>query len=105
MKLVQNIQLDDNAFDTASAEMLALKKRADNLKLELEKMYDDLTTALDTPAGKKIQITAKDVLIEPIKDLILVIQHISETLTTIIGTGYYKDVFVSFEQLNQSLNF
>lgn len=105
MKLVQNIQLDDNAFDTASAEMLALKKRADKLKLELEKMYDDLTTALDTPAGKKIQVTAKDVLIEPIKDLILVIQHISETLATIIGTGYYKDVFVSFEQLNQSLNF
>ena len=46
-------------------------------------MYNDLTTALDTPAGKEIEIEAKDVLIKPIDDLILVIDQMSKTLDDI----------------------
>lgn len=68
-------------------------------------MYKELTTALDTPAGKQVEITAGKVLIKPIEDLLLVIQHISDTLTEIIGTGHYKDIFIKFEQLNQSVTF
>lgn len=105
MRLYYDIQLDDKAFNNASSDMSSLKTRAEKLKAKLESMYDDLTKALDTPAGKQIQVTAKDVLIKPIDDMLLVIQHISNTLQTIIGTGYYKDVFIKFEQLNQSINF
>ncbi|OPX42026.1 hypothetical protein CLHUN_40850 [Ruminiclostridium hungatei] len=105
MALSQDILLDDAAFSTAASEMAALKTRTETLKTKLEEMYKELATALDTPAGKQVEITAGKVLIKPIEDLLLVIQHISDTLTEIIGTGHYKDVFIKFEQLNQSVTF
>lgn len=103
--LSHDILLDEAAFDTASSEMKALKNRAQNLKTKLEQMYKDLSTAMDTPAGKAVETTAKDVLIKPIDDLLLVIDHVSSTLSEIIGTGNYKDVFVKFEELNNSIKF
>lgn len=105
MKLLYDIVLDDNAFNNASREMAILKTRAEALKEKLEKMYQDLSTALDTPCGKEVELTAEKVLIAPINSLLAVIDHISDTLTEIIGTGYYKDVFVKFEQLNQNISF
>lgn len=101
--LSYDIVLDEAAFSTASDDMAALKTRTEELKAKLQRMYQDLTTALDTPAGKQIQVTAENVLIEPIDKLLLVIEHISDTLTEIIGTSYYKDVFIKFEQLNQDI--
>lgn len=100
-----DIILDDVAFQNASDAMAELKKRAEALKEKLQRMYHDLTTALDTPAGKQVEITAGEVLIEPIDNLLLVIEHISGTLAEIIGTGYYKDVFIKYEELNQSIQF
>lgn len=105
MALSQDIILDDNAFINASSDMEELKNRTEALKTKLEQMYDDLSTALDTPAGKAVELKAKDVLIEPIENLRLVIDHISSTLTEIIGTNYYKGVFVKFEELNNSIQF
>lgn len=105
MRLSRDIILDDTAFTTASSEMAELKNRTEELKTELKQMYKDLTTALDTPAGKAVEITAGKVLLKPIEDMLLVIEHISSTLEEIIGTGYYKDVFIKFEQLNQSIKF
>lgn len=105
MGLSQDILLDDSAFNTASSEMQALKTRTEALKTKLQQMYRDLTTALDTPAGKQVEQTAEEVLIKPIEDLLLVIQHVSDTLNEIIGTGYYKDIFIKFEQLNQDIKF
>ncbi|HHX57494.1 MAG TPA: hypothetical protein GX710_05705 [Clostridiales bacterium] len=105
MILLHDILLDDTAFDTASTDMIALKVRTEKLKTKLEEMYRELTTALDTPAGKQVEFTADKVLIKPIDDLLIVIQHISDTLTEIIGTNYYKGVFVKFEELNNSIKF
>lgn len=105
MALSQDIVLYSEAFNTASADMKALKIRTENLKKKLESMYKELTTALDTPAGKQVETTAEKVLIKPIDDLLLVIDHVSATLTDIIGTGHYKDVFIKFEELNSSLKF
>ena len=98
--LFHDIVLDDTAFTSASQEMAVLKQDAANLKSKLEKMYENVSTALDTTAGEEIQVTAKDVLLQPIEDMSVVIQHISETLNTIIGSGYYKDIFVQYEELN-----
>ena len=105
MALSHDILLDDAAFAVASADMKALKSRAESLKSKLEQMYRDLTTAMDTPAGKAVETTAKNVLIKPIDDMLLVIDHVSSTLTEIIGTGHYRDVFVKFEELNNSIKF
>lgn len=98
--LAHDILLDENAFTTASQEMAVLKKDAANLKSKLEKMYENVSNALDTTAGDEIKVTSKDVLLQPIEDMSAVIQHISETLNTIIGSGYYKDIFVKYEELN-----
>lgn len=103
MRLQHDIVLDDTAFNVASTEMSALKTRAEVLKLKLETMYKELTTALNTPAGLQVENTAEKVLIKPIEDLLLVIEQISGTLSEVIGTGYYKDIFIKFEQLNQSI--
>ena len=102
MALSHDILLEDTAFKTASSEMSALKTRTEALKTKLNAMYRDLTTALDTPAGKQVELNAGEVLIKPIEDLLLVIRHVSATMTEIIGTGHYKDVFIKFEELNQS---
>jgi len=99
--LIHDIVLDDTAFQTASDDMRALKQETADLKTMLEKMYNDVTSALDTSAGDEIQFTAKNVLLQPVEDMSVVIQHISDTLNTIIGTGYYKDIFVKFEELNE----
>lgn len=105
MAMDYDIYLDDNAFTTAESEMVALKMRVEELKKKLEQMYLDLSNALVTPAGKAIELKAGKVLIKPIEDLSLVIQHVSDTLNEIIGTGYYKDVWVKFDELNQNINF
>ena len=104
MLFYQDIILDDSAFNTASADMAQLKVDTEALKTKLETMYTELGEALDTPAGKQFGLVACDVLIKPIEDMTLVIAHISSTLEEIISTGYYKDVFVKFEDLNQSIN-
>lgn len=105
MSLEQDIKLNSEAFKTAANEMSDLKTRAETLKTTLEQMYEDLTTALDTPAGKEIELEAKDVLIKPIDNLILVIGQMSETLNDIIGTPYYQGVFDGYEQLMQNVKF
>ncbi|MCR5599330.1 MAG: hypothetical protein K6G33_01100 [Ruminococcus sp.] len=98
--LSQDIVLDDNAFATASKDMKTLKSDAEKLKEKLEGMYKDVSEAMDTNAGKELKLTAKDVLLKPIEDMSIVIDHISTTLETIKGTGYYKDIFVKYEELN-----
>lgn len=105
MSLEQDITLCSEAFKTAATEMSALKTRAETLKTTLEQMYKDLTTALDTPAGKEIEIEAKDVLIKPIDNLILVIGQMSKTLGDIINRPYYQGVFDKYEQLMQNIKF
>lgn len=103
MALKEDIVLDSEAFHTASDDMKALKTRTENLRKRLEQMYQEFSTALDTPAGRQVQITAEAVLLKPIDDMLLVIDHISSTLTEIIGTGRYKDVFIKFEELNSNI--
>lgn len=103
MALSYDIVLDDAAFATASADMAALKTRTEELKSKLQQMYKDLSSAMDTPAGEAVELTSEKVLIKPIEDMLLVIDHISATLTQIMGTGHYKDVFVKFEELNASV--
>ncbi len=105
MSLEKDVALRSEAFKTAASEMSALKIRAETLKAMLEQMYRDLTTALDTPAGKAIEIDAKGALFEPIESLILVIGQMSKTLDDIIDTPYYQGVFDEYEQLVQNIKF
>lgn len=103
--LKEDICLDDNAFSNAVTQMNSLKKRTDTLRTTLEGMYKDLVTAVDTPAGRAIQVEAKDVLIAPINDMAAVLKHVSETLEAVKGTGYYHDIFVRYQSLNENIKF
>ena len=105
MSLDQDIKLNSDAFSDAAEGMAGLKTRAEALKEKLQQMYSDITTALDTPAGHEIEITAEDVLIQPIDDLILVIDQMSRTLDEIISTQYYQSVFDKYDELVESINF
>ena len=40
---------------------------ADIFKSKLEKMYDDLAGAMDTPSGKEVELEAKNVLLKPVE--------------------------------------
>lgn len=101
--LEQDILLDDTAFTTAASEMKQLKERTEALKDKLHSMYTDMSTALNTPAGEQIKMTGEKVIVKPVENMIKVIEHISETIDQVIDTGYYKDVFIKYEQLNNNI--
>ena len=103
MMLFHDIILDEEAFHTAASDLSELVTRTETLRDELTTLYSELKGALDTPAGRQVEFTATNVLIKPIDDLLLVVKHTSDTLNQIIDTRYYKDVFVKFEELNQSI--
>lgn len=103
MTLSYDIILDKDAFRRASEQMRALVVRTSNLQEELKALYEQLKGALDTPAGRQVEFTATKVLLQPISDLLAVVQHTSETLDMISGTGYYNDIFVKYDELNRSI--
>lgn len=103
--LWDDIVLDESAFTTASEDMQALKTRTETLKTKMEQMYEDLKNAMDTPSGEAVELVSKTVLLKPIEDMLLVIDHVSSTLSEIISSTYYKGVFDKFEDLNSSINF
>ena len=90
--LSKDLVVDEEKFNTAAQDMRALKK--------LSTMYEELAGAMDTEAGHEAQLEAKNVLLKPIENMSLVVNHISDTLDTVIGNGYYKDVFTGFENLS-----
>ena len=102
------IHLNDQAFRTAAAEMAQLQKRNRRLREKLENMYKNLTTALNTPAGHEMEFAVRDVLLEPIDNRSKVIQHMSNTLDTIIGNVngsgvYYDKLFDEYDELDRIL--
>lgn len=98
--LENDLVINEEQFAAAAADMKDLKKRTNELKDKLSKMYDELAGAMDTPAGHEVKLEAKSSLLKPVEDMALVVGHISDTLDTIIGNGYYKDVFTGFEELS-----
>lgn len=102
-RLYKDVRLNEEVFRTAAEEMQKLKERAGKLRSELEKVYNGLSGALQSEAGDEFKIASNNVVLEPIDNLQLVINQMSDTLNTIIGTGYYKDIFIDFENLNKNL--
>ena len=101
--LREDLVVDEEKFNAAAQQMEDLKRRTNALKEKLSTMYDNLARAMDTSAGKEVQLEAKNVLLKPVENMSLVVGHISDTLNLIIGSGYYKDVFKGFEELSHLL--
>lgn len=102
-KLSKDVRLDEQKFLTAAQEMRDLKVRASTLRDNLQALYQGLADALQSESGKELELAAEDVVLEPIDNLMLVINQMSDTLDTIIGTGYYNDIFRGFEDLRTNL--
>ncbi len=104
-----SVRIDDQALKTAANDMLELRHRNQRLKEKLEAMFQDLITALDTPAGHAVQWTGKEVLIQPIDDMGKVLEHMSDTLNVIIGQNgeekgtYYDKLFDEYDELDRIL--
>lgn len=98
--LSKDLVVDEEKFNQAAEDMRNLEKRTEALKTKLETMYEELIKSMDTSAGKELKIEAKSTLLSPVEDMTVVVRHMSETLDMIIGTGYYADVFRSFEELS-----
>lgn len=62
--LWDDLVVDEEKFNEAAQQMEDLKKRTNALKEKLSGMYDELASAMDTPAGKEIQLEAKNVLLK-----------------------------------------
>ena len=99
--LSKDVKLNEEAFRTASEEMEKLKERNETLRTNLSELYKGLSEALQSESGDELDLAVQDVILEPIDNLGLVINQISDTLNTIIGTGYYKDIFIGFQELNK----
>lgn len=101
--LTHDIVLDESAFETASTNMTALSQRTQDLIDRVDRLYNDMANALQTPAGEALDLEAESVLVKPIEDLKLIIDHIAATLNTIKGSGYYKDIFIKYNELNNNI--
>ena len=102
-RLSKDVTLDEDKFRTAASEMEKLQTRTNNLRTELKDLYKGLSEALQSESGDELELAADDVLLEPIDNLALVIKQMSDTLNTIIGNGYYNDIFRGFDDLKNNL--
>lgn len=103
------IVISEEALIEAADKMDILQKRNSELKKKLEGMFQNLASALDTPAGHAIQWSGQDVVVQPVDDMAKVIKLMSEILNSIIGKGpngrgyYYDKLFVEYDELDTTL--
>lgn len=102
-RLKKDVKIDEAKFKKAATDMEKLKTRTSILRTELKDLYSGLSQALQSEAGDELELAAEDVLLEPIDNLALVINQMSDTLNTVIGTGYYNDIFRGFEELQKNI--
>lgn len=104
-KISQDIMINDGAFILATQNVEALQTRIETFKETLENLYDKMVSSLDTPAGVAFDTISKDVIMEPILNMEIIVGRISELIDTIRDEDYYRDVFIKFEELNDSIKY
>lgn len=101
MDINREILLDDDALRTASASIQTLCDNLETLRTEIEGGLKNLKNGFDTPAGRKYIASCEHSLIQPLKDLKVVLDHVSANLNTAAQT--YQPVFQEYQQLNNSI--
>lgn len=105
MAIDTNIRIDDAALEQAAMDMKKLYERNQAFYQKMDTMFKGIQGALKTPAGDQVKITGKDVLLDPIRDMNRILEHMSYTLNTIMGKDgrprgvYYDRLFKEYEQL------
>lgn len=102
-ELFQNdIIIDEESFDMAIKDFLELSDNLKELQTSIENMLKALKEGFDTPAGRKFISAYEKVLLEPLKDQRIVINHVSENLN--FAKNSYSSVFTDYSELNQAIN-
>ena len=102
-RLKKNVKIDDQAFETAVKDLSTLYDDVENLKTEFNKLFKDLSDALQCEAGDELKKAGNDVVIKPLDNFKLVINQVKETLDLVKGTGYYKSIFNEFNALKDDI--
>lgn len=101
------IQISKDALEKAATDMVALYKRNQDFYSKMTRLFDGISNAMETPAGAEVKIKGRDVLLDPIRDMNRILQHMSRTLNILIGEGgyqkgiYYDVLFKEYEALSQ----
>jgi hypothetical protein len=98
-KLKKDVKIDEAAFDTALKDLNSLIVSINTLKGDFNKLFRDLSKALQCETGDELEKAGHDVVIEPIENLRLVIVQVRDTLKIVKGEGYYKSIFNEFNAL------
>lgn len=98
----QDIIIDEEAFMQASTDLEALNGRLAALRADIENMLTQLEKGFDTPAGAKFNNSCRNILIKPLEDQKLVLDHVSDNLKT--AKTQYQSVFDAYRDLNNSIS-
>ncbi len=98
----KDVLLDEDAFESASRHFIGLSRDLNSLESDITRLLDELYTGFDTPAGRKFINSCRGNLLQPMRDLSAVINHISDNL--IQARSKYKSVFDEFKKLNSIIN-
>lgn len=101
MDFVNDVIIDEDAFNSAVREFSNLSFKLHTLRIAIENMLDDLKDGFDTPAGKKFISAYKDILIAPLEDQKRVIEHVSENLK--YAKESYSSIFEEYSKLNDTI--
>lgn len=93
----EDIVLDEEAFQRASDDFLALGTQLQELRGKIEEMLETLKSGFNTPAGVKFINSCEANLFAPLDAQKLVIEHISQTL--LLSKQSYESVFREYEAL------
>jgi hypothetical protein len=100
--LVSDVIIDEEAFNIAVREFSALSTRLERLRKSVDSTLDSLQEGFNTPAGRRLISAYKDILIAPLTDQRLVIDHVSENLR--YAKQSYSSVFQEYAKLNNTIN-
>ena len=98
---MNDVVLDDAAFEKAIADFSDLAVQLQSLRDDIVDLLDVLKKGFDTPAGRKFIRSCEDNLLQPLDKQKLVIDHISATLNDVKTA--YATVFTEYGTLNTTI--
>lgn len=101
MDFSRDVIIDDDAFKNAVNEFSQLSGKLENLTNLINNILDELEDGFNTPAGRKFISKYKEVLLKPLKDQRLIIDHVSDNLKS--AEQSYSSVFEEYKKLNQTI--
>jgi len=96
------IVLDEEAFQTASADLLELAGKIDSLRQDIEEMLSELQGGFDTPAGHQFVSACQTTLLDTLEKQKIVVEHVSKNLET--AKSSYQSVFDEYRSLQTFVN-